>query len=123
MKYVISLLAAGSNQQYSAIEQIATTDSFEWAGGLSLQSNPCLHNFNLISQPMAKVYRDMDRRHVVVVIKMLKEYVQHRQISVRASANRLIHNWSQAGWNLQKHEGVLYDTAWACLRNSLKNKV
>ena len=32
-------------------------------------------------------------------------------------------NWRQAGWNLQNHEEVLYDIAWAGLRNSLKNKV
>jgi hypothetical protein len=32
-------------------------------------------------------------------------------------------NWRQAGWNLQKHEEVLYDIAWAGLRNSFKNNV
>ena len=28
-----------------------------------------------------------------------------------------------AGWNLHKHEEVLYNNAWAGLRNSLQNKV
>jgi len=37
--------------------------------------------------------------------------------------NRVKANWRQAGWNLEKHEEVLYDIAWAGLRNSLKNTV
>jgi hypothetical protein len=32
-------------------------------------------------------------------------------------------HWRQAWWNLEKHEEVLYDIAWADHRNSLKNKV
>jgi len=32
-------------------------------------------------------------------------------------------NWRQAGRNQKKHEEVLYDIAWAGLRNSLNNKV
>lgn len=32
-------------------------------------------------------------------------------------------NWRQAGWNLQKHEVVLHNIAWAGLPNSFRNKV
>jgi len=31
-------------------------------------------------------------------------------------------NWRQPGWNLQTHEEVLYDIAWAGLCNSLRNR-
>jgi len=50
-------------------------------------------------------------------------YIQHPEESVSAYANRLKANWRKAGWNLQKHEEVLYDIAWAGLRNSLKHNV
>jgi hypothetical protein len=53
----------------------------------------------------------------------MQGYIQLPQESVRAYANHLKANWRQAGWNLQKHEQVLYDIACAGLRNSLKNKV
>jgi hypothetical protein len=59
----------------------------------------------------------------VAVITLLQGYIQLPQESVRAYANRFKANWRQAGWNLQKHEEILYDIAWAGLRNSLKNKV
>jgi hypothetical protein len=54
---------------------------------------------------------------------LMQEYIQHPQESVRAYANRVNANWRQSGWNLQRHEEVLYDIAWVGLRNSLKNKV
>jgi ppGpp synthetase/RelA/SpoT-type nucleotidyltranferase len=44
-------------------------------------------------------------------------------VSVRAYANRLKAKWRQGVRNLLKHEEVLYNIAWAGLRNSLKNKV
>jgi len=53
----------------------------------------------------------------------MQEYIEVPPESVRAYANGVKANWRQAGWNLQKHEEVLYDIAWAGLRNSLKNKV
>jgi len=59
----------------------------------------------------------------VVVITLMQGYIQLPQESVRAYANHLKANWRQAGWNLQKHEEVLYNIAWAGLRNSLKNKL
>jgi hypothetical protein len=68
---------------------------------------------------MAKVYGDKDRR-CMAVITLMQGYIQLPKESVRAYANRLKANWRQAGWNLQKHEEVLYDIAWAGLRNSLK---
>jgi hypothetical protein len=71
---------------------------------------------------MAKVHGDKDRQRVAV-ITLIQGYIQLPQESVRAYANRLKANWRQAGWNLQKHDEVLYNIAWAGLRNSLKNKV
>jgi len=53
----------------------------------------------------------------------MQPYIQLAQESVRAYANHVKANWNQPGWNLQKHEEVLYDIAWAGLRNSLKNNV
>jgi hypothetical protein len=58
-----------------------------------------------------------------MVIPLMQGYIQLPQESVRAYANHLKAKWRQAGWNLQKHEEVLYDIAWAGLHNSLKNKV
>jgi hypothetical protein len=98
------------------------TDPSEWAGNLSVESDPCLHDLDLFSQQMAMVYGDKDRRRVAVITVMLG-YIQCPQVSVRAYVNRLKANWRQAGWNLQKHEEVIYDIAWAGLCNSLKNKV
>jgi hypothetical protein len=59
----------------------------------------------------------------VAVIMLMQGYIQLPQESVRAYANHLKANWRQAGWNLQKHEEVLYDSVWAGLCNSLKNQV
>jgi hypothetical protein len=98
------------------------TDTSEWAGDLSAESDQCLQDFDLFSQEMAKVFGDKDRR-CVVVITLMQRYLQLPQESVRAYANRLKANWRQAEWNLQKHEEVLYHIACAGLRNSLKNKI
>jgi hypothetical protein len=101
---------------------MAKTDPSEWAGDLFAESDPCLQDFDLFSQEMAKVFGDKDQLRVAV-ITLMQGYIQLPQESVRAYANRLKANWKQAGWNLQKHEDVLYNIAWADLRNSLKNKV
>jgi hypothetical protein len=53
----------------------------------------------------------------------MQEYIQLPEELVRDYANRLKANWREAGWILQKHEEVIYDIAWAILRNFLKNKV
>jgi len=71
---------------------------------------------------MAKVYGDKDRRGVAVITLMLG-YIQLPQELVRAYPNHLKANWRQAGWNVPKHEEVLYAIAWAGLHNSLKDKV
>jgi len=97
-------------------------DPSEWAGHLSVESGPCLQVFDLFSQEISKVYGDKHRRRVAV-ITVMQEYIQLPQDSVRAYANCVKANWRQAGWNLQKHEEVLYNIAWAGLRNSLTNKV
>jgi hypothetical protein len=86
---------------------MAMTDPLEWVGDLSAESDPCLQDFDLFSQEMAKVYGDKDRGRVAV-ITLMQRYIQLPQESVRAYANRLKANWRQAGWNLQKHEEVLY---------------
>jgi len=98
------------------------TDPSEWAGDKSAESGPCLQDFDLFSQEIATVYGDMDRCRLAV-ITLMQEYIQLPQRSVRAYANRVKANWRHAGWNLQKHEEVLYDIAWAGLRNSLQNIV
>jgi len=122
VKYAISLLDGWSNHQNPALRLTAMTDHSDWAGDLSAESGPCLQDFDLFSQGMAKVYGDMDRR-CVAVIMLMQEYIQLPQESVRAYANRVKANWRQAGWNLQKHEEVLYHIAWAGLPNCLKKKV
>jgi len=70
VNYVISLLDAWSNHQNPTLRQTAMTDPSEWAGDLSPDSDPCLQDFDLISQEMAKVYRDKDRRCVAVITLM-----------------------------------------------------
>jgi len=122
VKYAISLLDAWSNHQNPALKQTVMTDPSEWAGDLSAESGRCLQDFDLFSQEIAKLYGDKDQRRVAV-ITLMQEYIQFPQESVRAYANRVKANWRQAGWNLQKNDEVLYDIAWAGLRNSLKNKV
>jgi len=122
VKYAISLLDARSNHQNTALGQTAMTDPSEWAGDLSVESGPCLQVFDLFSQEISKVYGDKHRRRVAV-ITVMQEYIQLPQESVRAYANCVKANWRQAGWNLQKHEEVLYNIAWAGLHNSLTNKV
>jgi hypothetical protein len=71
---------------------------------------------------MAKAYRDKDRQRMAV-ITLMQGYIQLPQELVRAYVNHLKANWRQAGWNLQQHEEVLYDIAWAGLRNCLQNNV
>jgi len=122
VKYAISLLDAWSNNQNPTLRQTALTDTSEWAADLSAQFNTCLHDIELFSQELPKVYGDKVRQRVVV-ITLMQEHIPLPQESVRAYANRVKADWRQAWWNLQKHEEVLYDIAWAGLRNSLKNKV
>jgi hypothetical protein len=92
VKYTISLLDAWSNHQNPALRQTAMTDTSEWAGDLSAESDPCLQDFNLFSQEIAKVYWDKDRRRVVV-ITLMQEYIQLPPELVRAYANRVKANW------------------------------
>jgi hypothetical protein len=122
VKYAISLLDAWRNHQNPTLRQTVMTDPSEWWGDLSAESDPCRQDCDLFSQEMAKVYGDKDRRRVAV-ITLMQGYIQLPQESVRAYADRLKANWRQAGWNLLKYKEVLYDIAWAGLRNSLKNKV
>jgi len=75
-----------------------------------------------LSPVMGKVYGDKDRQHIAVMTP-IQEYLQLPQELFRAYANHLKANQWHAGWNLQNHEDVLYDSAWAGLRNCLKNKV
>ena len=121
VKYAISLLDSWNNHQNPTLRQTAMRDPSEWAGDLSAQSDPCLQDFDLFPQEMAKAYGDKDRRRVAVTI-LMQGYMQLPQELVRPYANRFKADWRQAGWNLWKHEEVLYDSAWAGLRNSLKNK-
>ena len=60
VKYAISHLDGWSNHQNPILRQMAMTDPSEWAGDLSAESDPCLQDFDLISQEMAKVYGDKD---------------------------------------------------------------
>jgi hypothetical protein len=70
VKYAISLLDAWSNHQNPAQKQTAMTDPSEWAGEISAGSDPCLQEFDLFSQEMAKVYVDKDRLRVAVITLM-----------------------------------------------------
>jgi hypothetical protein len=85
---------------------------------LFAESGPCLQDFNLFSQDMAKVYGDKDR-HCVAAITLTQEYIKLPPESVRVYAKRVKANWRHAGWNLQKHEELLYDIAWAGLISTL----
>jgi len=71
---------------------------------------------------MAKIYRD-ENRHRVAMVTLIPEYIELPQESVRAYVNPVKADWRQAGWNLQKHEEVLYNIAWEGLPNTLKNTV
>jgi hypothetical protein len=53
----------------------------------------------------------------------MQEYQQLPNESVRVYANRLNAKCRRAGWNLRKHEIVLYDMAWAGLPHTLEIKV
>jgi hypothetical protein len=68
---------------------------------------------------MANTYGDTHRRRVAV-ITVMQGYIQLQAESHRAYANCLKANRRQAGWNLEKHEEVLYDIARAGVRNTLK---
>jgi len=83
VKYAISLLDAWSNNQTPTLRQTAMTDPSEWAGDLSAESDPCLQVFDLVSQEMANVHGDKDRRRVAV-ITLMQGYIQLPQQSVRA---------------------------------------
>jgi hypothetical protein len=47
--YAISLLEPLSYYQNPTLRQTAMTDCAEWAGNLSVESDPCLQDFDLIS--------------------------------------------------------------------------
>jgi len=60
IKYTIALLDAWSNHLILAPRQTVMTDPSDWAGDVSAESGPCLQDFDLFSQEMAKVYGDKD---------------------------------------------------------------
>jgi len=60
----------------------AMTDTSEWAGNSSGESGPCPPDIDLLSQEMAKVHRDKDRRHVAVIMQMQAK-IQLPQQSVK----------------------------------------
>jgi len=122
VKYPISILDACSNHQNQILRQMAITDHWKWACDLSAESDPCLQDFDLFCQEMAKLYGNKDRQ-CVAVITLMQGFILLPQELVTAHANHLKANWRQGGWNLQKHEDVLFDITWAGLRNSRKNKV
>jgi hypothetical protein len=122
-KYKISLLLdPWSYNPNQTLRQMAMTDHSELVGDLSAGYYTCIQHVEFYLQEETKVYGDKDRQ-CVAVIPLMQGYIQHQQESVRAYANCLKPNWTQAGWNLQKNKEVLYDIAWAGLRNSLMNKV
>jgi len=59
-KYTISLLDAWSNHGNPTLRQTAIRDPSEWAGDMSAESGPCLQDFDLVSQAIAKVYSVKD---------------------------------------------------------------
>jgi len=120
--YTIPLLDACRNHQNTALRQPWMTDPSEWAGDLSVESDPCLQYFNLFSQWLGKVYGD-NNWHRVAVRTLMQGYRQPPPQSVRAYANCLNAKWRQAGWDLHQHEEVHSDIAWAGLRNCPKNQV
>ena len=81
---------------------------------ISADSDPCLQDFNLFTQEMAKVHGDRDWRCVTRITQM-QEFLWHTSESVRVYANHVKANFRQVGGNLLKHEEVLYDIAWAGL--------
>jgi len=74
VKYVISLLDAWMNHQNPTLRPTVMIDPSEWAGDLSADSDPCLQEFDLCSQQVAKVYGKKDRWHVAVITLMLDTY-------------------------------------------------
>jgi len=81
VKYTISLLDARHNHQNTALRQIAMTDPSERPGNLTVESEPCLQEYNLHSEEMPKIYSDRDRYHVAV-ITMGQEYLELQHTSV-----------------------------------------
>jgi len=75
VKYAISVLDTWSNHQNLALRQTAMTDPLQCACDLSAESGPCLQDFDLCSQEIAKVYGDKDRRRVAV-ITLMQEFIQ-----------------------------------------------
>jgi hypothetical protein len=58
----------------------------------------------------------------VAVIELMQGFIQLPKELVIAYANPLKVNSRQAVWNLQQHEEVLYNIAWAGQHNSLNNQ-
>jgi hypothetical protein len=67
VKYAISLPDTWRDHQDPALRQTVMTDSSQQASDLSAESRPCLQDFDLFSQEIAKVYGDKDRRRVAVI--------------------------------------------------------
>jgi hypothetical protein len=122
IKCASSVLDSWSNYQNLTLRQTAMRDTSEWAGDLFAEFGPCLQHLYLFSEEMAKVYGDKDRR-CMVVIMLIQGNINLSQELVRVYANCLNAIWRQAGLNLQMHEEVLYDIAWAGLPQSHKNQV
>jgi len=118
IEYAISLLETWSNHRNPTLRQTAMTDPSGMGGRLICRIRPMPTGL----RPLFTCDLDTDRR-LLEVITLMQGYIQLPQESVRSYANCLKATWRHAGWNLQKHEAVLYDIAWAGLCNSLKNQV
>jgi len=119
VKDTISLRNGWTDLQHLGIWKTAMTDHLEWAGDLSAEPEPILQDFDLLAQWQTKVDGDHNRCRAAVIRPETKS-IPLPHGSVGAYANHLIANWRLTGWNQQKHKEVLYNIAWAGLRNSPK---
>ena len=122
VKYAVSFLDTWDNHPDLAQRQTDNTDTSEWASDLHEAKDPCLENFELLTNDLQQIYGDTDRGLISATTAM-QEYQQLPNEPVRVCVNRSKRNWRRAGWTLITHEVVLYNLAWAGLRQTLKTQV
>jgi hypothetical protein len=86
------LITSNTPSLHSKPGTLTKSRPLEWEVNLSAESGPCLLDFDLFSQEMAKVYAD-NNRHFMVVIMLMQEYTHRPPESFRTYKNYVKANW------------------------------
>ena len=121
VKYAATLLSTWNNHPDPAQRQTQITDPVDWLRDLQRDWDPCLEDFEAISEAMHKMYGDRNQK-LDAAMKCMTDFLQGANGLVRICANWIKGNSRAAGWLTQDNKN-LYEIAWSELPTGLKSKI